>query len=467
VGGKAAFYALVGDGAVTLQGIGGADPIVQLDGGAEWLDYNYTQGDTGGMVLGWLLLLPLALLFAFLAKTGPSITNTVPIRRSVSESTLYYRNPNKKRRTGGTEQWDYSRRLRGRAASAARRRGPFTGLKDGSICERCSYCVALGVPCRTQKRENTFRQTYDIITLAGMKADEVRPIKRYMDENEAQTSPFKPTKRLWNNLLAVDEARGLLWIDAMADEAERKKHPKFDHCPVLPLSAIESYQLDFLMEEDGVNSLTSHCTGARAVLTMKDPTVRYLYLPVYAKKRLFLELQGESQEGGGAAHEGARGLPGLPARKAQHDELPVKRRKILFLPGRGRGGTGFLFQSILGRAAKPGEIGVGGDVIGHRAVVELLVGLEIEIAGAGQAEEDRLRLAGLLAAQGLVDGDADGVAALGRGEDALDAGELLGGLEHVRLLDGARLHDSRRGRAARGCCSCRGSAGRRRGSGRG
>jgi hypothetical protein len=82
--------------------------------------------------------------------------------------------------------------------------GPFTGLKDGSICERCSYCVALGVPCRTQKRENTFRQTYDIITLAGMKADEVRPIKRYMDENEAQTSPFKPTKRLWNNLLAVD-----------------------------------------------------------------------------------------------------------------------------------------------------------------------------------------------------------------------------------------------------------------------
>ena len=48
--------------------------------------------------------------------------------------------------------------------------GPFTGLKDGSICERCSYCVALGVPCRTQKRENTFRQTYDIITLAGMAA---------------------------------------------------------------------------------------------------------------------------------------------------------------------------------------------------------------------------------------------------------------------------------------------------------
>ena len=42
-----------------------------------------------------------------------------------------------------------------------------------------------------------------------------------------------------------------------------------------------------VMEEDGVNSLTSHCTGARAVLTMKDPAVRYLYLPVYAKNGFF------------------------------------------------------------------------------------------------------------------------------------------------------------------------------------
>lgn len=193
--------------------------------------------------------------------------------------------------------------------------GPFTGLKDGSICERCSYCVALGVPCRTQKRENTFRQTYDIITLAGMKADEVRPIKRYMDENEAQTSPFKPTKRLWNNLLAVDEARGLLWVDAMADEAERKKHPKFDHCPVLPLSAIESYQLDFLMEEDGVNSLTSHCTGARAVLTMKDPTVRYLSLPVYAKNGFFSNYKANLKKAAEPLMKELESFLGFPPKK--------------------------------------------------------------------------------------------------------------------------------------------------------
>ena len=69
-GGKAAFYALVGNGAVTLQGFDGADPIVQQDGDEAALNYNYTQSDTGGMVLGWLLLVPLALLFAFFAKVS-------------------------------------------------------------------------------------------------------------------------------------------------------------------------------------------------------------------------------------------------------------------------------------------------------------------------------------------------------------------------------------------------------------
>ena len=43
---------------------------------------------------------------------------------------------------------------------------------------------------------------------------------------------------------------------------------------------------------------------------------------------------------------------------------------------------------------------VGGDVVGHLAVVELLVGHHVEVAGAGQAEEDGLFLAGLLAAAG-------------------------------------------------------------------
>ena len=66
-----------------------------------------------------------------------------------------------------------------------------------------------------------------------------------------------------------------------------------------------------------------------------------------------------------------------------------------------------------------GQLFVGRDGIGHLVVVELLVGDEIEIAGAGEAEDDGLFLAGLPALEGLVDGGADGVAALGGGQDAL------------------------------------------------
>ena len=66
-----------------------------------------------------------------------------------------------------------------------------------------------------------------------------------------------------------------------------------------------------------------------------------------------------------------------------------------------------------------GQLFVGRDGIGHLVVVELLVGDEIEIAGAGEAEDDGLFLAGLAALDGLVDGGADGVAALWGGQDAL------------------------------------------------
>ena len=65
------------------------------------------------------------------------------------------------------------------------------------------------------------------------------------------------------------------------------------------------------------------------------------------------------------------------------------------------------------------KLGVGGDVVRHLAVVELLVGHHVEVAGAGETEDDGLFLAGLLALEGLVDGGADGVAALGGGQDAL------------------------------------------------
>ena len=72
--------------------------------------------------------------------------------------------------------------------------------------------------------------------------------------------------------------------------------------------------------------------------------------------------------------------------------------------------------------------------------MELLVSHHIKVAGTGQAEDDGLLLAVLLALERLVDGDADGVAGLRRGEDALDAGEHLGRLKDLGLLDGDRLH---------------------------
>ena len=43
---------------------------------------------------------------------------------------------------------------------------------------------------------------------------------------------------------------------------------------------------------------------------------------------------------------------------------------------------------------------VGGDVVAHLAVVELLIGHQIEVAGAGETKEDGLFLAGLLALEG-------------------------------------------------------------------
>ena len=65
------------------------------------------------------------------------------------------------------------------------------------------------------------------------------------------------------------------------------------------------------------------------------------------------------------------------------------------------------------------QVGIGGDVVAHLAIMELLIGHHVEVAGARQAEDNGLCLAGLLALEGLVDGGTDGVAALGGGQDAL------------------------------------------------
>ena len=56
------------------------------------------------------------------------------------------------------------------------------------------------------------------------------------------------------------------------------------------------------------------------------------------------------------------------------------------------------------------QVGIGGDVVAHLAIVELLIGHHVKVAGAGQAKDDGLFLAGLLALEGFVDGGADGAA---------------------------------------------------------
>ena len=56
-----------------------------------------------------------------------------------------------------------------------------------------------------------------------------------------------------------------------------------------------------------------------------------------------------------------------------------------------------------------GDVFVGGDEVGHFAVVELPVGDHVEVAGAGEAEDDVFGFAGFFALEGLVDGGLDGV----------------------------------------------------------
>ena len=77
-------------------------------------------------------------------------------------------------------------------------------------------------------------------------------------------------------------------------------------------------------------------------------------------------------------------------------------------------------------------------VILQLAGEEAVVGGHVEVAVAGQAEEDGLGLAGRLAAERLVNRGADGVAGLRRRDDAFGAGELDAGFKgrHLRHSDG-------------------------------
>lgn len=86
------------------------------------------------------------------------------------------------------------------------------------------------------------------------------------------------------------------------------------------------------------------------------------------------------------------------------------------------------------------ELLVGGDVVGHLSAVVGLVGVHVEVTRAGEAEEDRLLLAGLGALACLLHGLEDRVRALRCRQDGLETGEVLGCLEDVGLLHGNGLH---------------------------
>jgi len=75
-------------------------------------------------------------------------------------------------------------------------------------------------------------------------------------------------------------------------------------------------------------------------------------------------------------------------------------------------------------------------VILQLALVELLVGRHVEVAG--EVEGDHFLFAALPGTQGLVDRHADGVRGLGRGEDAFRLGEL-----HRRFEGGVPVDDLR------------------------
>lgn len=67
VGIRAAFYATIGDGTVTLQGFDGEDPVIYLDGTESDLDYIHSESGIGGAMLGWIFAMPLAAAFGVIA----------------------------------------------------------------------------------------------------------------------------------------------------------------------------------------------------------------------------------------------------------------------------------------------------------------------------------------------------------------------------------------------------------------
>ena len=148
----------------------------------------------------------------------------------------------------------------------------------------------------------------------------------------------------------------------------------------------------------------------------------------------------------------------------------IQLTALLYTPG-GQMSTGctrkFSVRHLRQLCNARGQLLVGRDDVGHLVVVELLIGDKIEIARAGQTEDDGLFLARFLALERFVDRGADGVAGLRGGEDALGAGKILRCLETRSSARRCAPPSVRHGRAGTESDSCRGSAGRPRGWARG
>src|SRR3990170_2779362 len=85
---------------------------------------------------------------------------------------------------------------------------------------------------------------------------------------------------------------------------------------------------------------------------------------------------------------------------------------------------------------------LGVAVVLELAAEVLVVGGHVEVAVAGEVEEDRFLLAALFARERLVDRHADGVVRLGRRQDALGARELHARLEGRKLRHRDRLDET-------------------------
>ena len=139
-------------------------------------------------------------------------------------------------------------------------------------------------------------------------------------------------------------------------------------------------------------------------------------------------------------------MPGRDVQRGDHTGAPARR-----------------LGQRLDRPQRAGDLGLRQLVVLEAVVQVVVVGGHVEVAVAGQVEQDHLLVAGLVGPLGRVDRALDGVRGLGRRDDALGAGERDRRGEHVVLAVGLGPHQAVAAAAGRRSAPRRGSAGRRRG----